>query len=657
MKQNKKHSACHAKIGADRVKIMLLCLVSMFALNACGGSDDITETPKPDTGKTEEGGKTETKEYKGGLTTEAAEQNTPNGWTAVQLPQLPKLTADNVLDITDYGALTSSKDNTEAIQKALNAVPEAGGEVYIPKGEWLCGPVVMKSKTILYLADGATLKLLPFESYPYTTSNGQRQYDNFIDCDKNATDIIVEGESKTGSVIDGQGAGWWVHVSGKGYEEQGYEAVNMKRGAVIRFSSGARFLIKNLTVKDAPGVNLTISQSGKASNGTIHDVVIKEPASSGDKTPGARSHNTDGIAIWGPYVNVYNCDISNGDDNVVVDSDGQYVHVWNCQFGDGHGASLGSYTERVHDILYESVTFKGTDSGFRLKSQRGRSGDVYNITCRNCTMENVDNPIYIECWYDLSTKPVPAEATVKEKTSQTPAFRDITLQNITSTGTSYNSSPKSNFPVYIYGLPESYVENVTFDNVQIEAQKGMFLAYCKGVEFKNGCKITNTKTANSLVETSYEATVTGDYGKVETTVEGDEVSYTLDASSSTTEAKATTYTFNNGFTITNTNNKGYGTGSNSTIKYSANEQYTINLPTGFTVTDIVFEGYDNYTDLDAYINEVNGTSFGTTEYVFPMDKSTVTRSITLNAPATGSLTFTPGGKQICVKITLKGKKK
>jgi len=512
-------------IHANIKKTLLLCLLVITALCACGGSDDITEEKKPSVEETEPDddnsnkddekaeSKDENKESQEGSGTEEdlnsfTVDTDYTKWTQVELPSLPEITASNTFNIVDYGASTTFEDNTEAVQKALDAAGNAGGGmVIVPAGEWLCGPVVMKSKTKLYLKDGATVKLLPFEKYPVasTDKDGKRQYDNFIDCEKNATDIVVEGESKTGSVFDGQGAGWWIHVKGKGYDDE----VDMKRGCVIRFSSGKRFLLDNFTIKDSPGVNITISQSGKASHATIHDIIIREPSSTTET--GQKSHNTDGIAIWGPYVNIYNCDISNGDDNIVVDSNGQYVHVWDCVFGDGHGASIGSYTENVHDIIYERITFNGTESCFRLKSQRGRSGDVYNIICRDCTMTGSRNPIYIECWYDKSTKPVPNEAETAEKTSTTPAYRDILLQNIKSTGTEYNSSKKANFPIYLYGLPESYVQRVIFDNVQIEAQKGMFLAFCKDVKFINGCKITNTRDASTLIETQYEADIKGKY--------------------------------------------------------------------------------------------------------------------------------------------------
>lgn len=80
------------------------------------------------------------------VTAEQKTQNTPSGWTAVSLPQIRAITKVNTVTITDFGASTSSKDNTAAIQKALDAVPAEGGMVVVPKGRWLCGPIMIKAK-------------------------------------------------------------------------------------------------------------------------------------------------------------------------------------------------------------------------------------------------------------------------------------------------------------------------------------------------------------------------------------------------------------------------------------------------------------------------------------------------------------------------------
>lgn len=452
-----------------------------------------------------------------GVTTEKSEQNTPDGWTAVELPQLPAITASNTFNITSYGASTSSADNTAAIQKALNAVTSEGGMVVIPKGTWLCGPLKLKSKTILHLAKGATLRLLPLGKYPgsenYLTAPGKKvTLDNFIDVVKNATDIVVEGEDSASCVIDGQGVPWWALRDKGGDYKTAFS--NMKRGALIRFTSGSRFLVKNLKFQNAPGVNVSLGQSGKASNFTVHDIEILAPASTikyNEANSVNPSHNTDGIPMWGPYINIYDCYISTGDDNVVVDSDGSFVHVWNCNFGSGHGASIGSYTVNVHDILYEDLTFNKTESGFKIKSQKGRSGNVHDIIFRNSTLNGVlGNVVEMNCWYD-DLPDSPETAAKSDSVATTPYFNNVLVQNITATGTPYNKSKKTYFPIFIYGLPESYVSNVTFDNVKISAGKGMFMSYARGVKFINGCKITNTKEPAKLFEKQYNASVSGDY--------------------------------------------------------------------------------------------------------------------------------------------------
>lgn len=590
-----------------------------------------------------------------GITVEQNAQNTPKGWTAVELPQLPAITSENTFNIKDYGASASAADNTKAIQNALDAVPTTGGMVVIPAGIWMFGStdqmtsktevLSIKSKTVLHLCAGATLKLVEYGKAPNDKTL-------FIGCkNRKQTDIIIEGEGET-SIIDGQGTRWWKARDNK-------ETFNP--GAMIRFEQGSRFMVRNIKIQNTPGVNLTISNSGKASHATIHDVTIYNPAS--DTKTEQPSHNTDGISIWGHHVNIYDCNISTGDDNVVCDDNAQYVHVWNCKMGTGHGASFGSFTNNMHDIIYEDLTFKNTDSGFRLKSQRDRSGDVYNLIFRNCTMTGVRNPIYIETWYNLSTKPIPSEATAAEVTAKTPAFRDILIQNVTSTGTPYNTSGKGYFPIYIYGLPESHVKNITFDNVQVEAQKGMFLAFVDGITFKNGCKITNSKDGK-LIATQYEVkNLTGDYtgsSTVDPTPgETGDVTYTLAANtcSLSNGSTETTWNFKNGCSITSS--KGYATAKSNTIKYSKGVKFTINLPENVAITSATFAGYTNEDNKNCYLSELDGVNYAS-KYSFPSRTTTTSTDtcydITLATPATGVMTFTPQNAQAAWVITLKGTK-
>ena len=136
-------------------------------------------------------------------------------------------------------------------------------------------------------------------------------------------------------------------------------------------------------------------------------------------------------------------------------------------------------------------------------------------------------------------------------------------------------------------------------------------------------------------------------------IEGDYQTSTHELSQATNSTNTTSeYTFNNGFSITNANNKAYATGTNNCIKFSAGLQYTIVIPSNLAVTAIEIVGYDNYTDLDAYLGELGGVTYAETQYVFPKDKSVKDYTITFANPVTGKLTFTPKIKQVVWKFII-----
>lgn len=592
-----------------------------------------------------------------GITAEQIAQNTPEGWTAVELPQLPTITSANTFNIKDYGASTSAADNTKAIQKALDAVPSTGGMVVIPAGTWMFGStdqmtsktevLSIKSKTVLHLCAGATLKLVEYGKAPNNKTL-------FIGCkNKNQSDIVIEGEGET-SIIDGQGTRWWK-------ARDNNEKFNP--GAMIRFEKGSRFLIRNLKVQNTPGVNITLSNSNGASNGTVHDVTIYNPSSE-TKTE-QPSHNTDGISIWGHHMNIYNCNISTGDDNVVCDNDAQYIHVWNCDFGTGHGASIGSFTKNIKHVWFDNITMNGTTAGIRMKTGinsdgtlRGGGEEDWKFT--NFTMTKVKNPFSIDCFYDKNYNSDPAvdKANARALDSTTPTYNGILLQNVKTTDVCDGKA------IFLIGRPESHIKNVTLDNVQISAKTGIDIRFVDNLVFKNNSKITCQsgklwiRQYDSIVDDQCDATGAGT-NPTPNPGETTEVSYILDASTSTSStADPSPWTFNNGCSIESS--KGYATAKSKTIKYSKGVQFTINLPENITITSAIFAGYANEDNKTCYLSELNGTTFASDKYVFPSRLTQTDTStkfdITLATPATGVLTFTPQGTQAAWVITLKGVK-
>ena len=579
-----------------------------------------------------------------GITAEKNAQNTPEGWTAVELPQLPAITSENTFNIKDYGASTSAADNTKAIQKALDAVPTTGGMVVIPAGTWMFGStdqmtsktevLSIKSKTVLHLCAGATLKLVEYDKAP----NNKTVFIGGKNKGKNVTDVIIEGEGET-SIIDGQGARWWLAKE---------QSETFNPGAMIRFEQGKRFLLRNFKIQNTPGVNITISNGGKASHATIHDVTISEPASEAGK--GKASHNTDGVSIWGPYINIYNCNISNGDDNVVCDNDAQYIHVWNCNFGTGHGASIGSYTKNIKHVWFDKITMNGTTAGIRMKTGinsdgtlRGGGEEDWKFT--NFTMTKVKNPLSIDCFYDKNYNSDPAvdKANARALDSTTPTYNGIYLQNVKTTDVCDGNA------IFFVGRPESHIKNVILDNVQISAKKGIDIRFVDNLVFKNGSKIT--VSSGTMWLQKYDSSWTDECNATSTgsTVTDTKGPFTLNSKTLTDK---TAGSFSNGFSISNEKGKKYDVGSGTNyIKYSAN-QYTIIIPDGIKIVKMDIEGNDNYTDADAYIGEINGKSYDATTYIFPKDKSVKKYTVEFDSPVEHTLTFTPKVKQCILAFTL-----
>ena len=85
------------------------------------------------------------------MPTEIAPVNAPFDMPEFERPQIP----NRIFDIREFEAVKmeqrNSKKCTEAINKAIEAAHEAGGgRVNIPEGNWLCGPIHLKSNINLH---------------------------------------------------------------------------------------------------------------------------------------------------------------------------------------------------------------------------------------------------------------------------------------------------------------------------------------------------------------------------------------------------------------------------------------------------------------------------------------------------------------------------
>ena len=177
---------------------------------------------------------------------------------------------------------------------------------------------------------------------------------------------------------------------------------------------------------------------------------------------------------------------------------GSNLYIAYSTFGVGHGCSIGSITKNgVSNVTVDHLTMNGTTSGIRMKSARDRGGNVHNLPYSNITMTNVQNPVFITSYYP--TLPTdPTADTAMAITATTPIWQNITIKNLTASGSTNGG--------IIWGLPEAKVSGLTLDNVKIQANTGMEIFHATGVQFSNGSSVTPKSGAAVTV---YDAAVTG----------------------------------------------------------------------------------------------------------------------------------------------------
>lgn len=415
--------------------------------------------------------------------------------------------AQQYYDVTRFGAKKdSSAKATAAIAKAIKAASAAGGgTVYFPAGKYLTGPIHLKSNITILIDAGAELHFsdhfddyLPMVESRYegvdVTSFSPLFYANGVE------NIAITGRG----AIYGHGKKWWDFV--EGYKEGQprtkwqleFDRLNknillpddpkqMKRGFLrppfIQFMHSKNILIQGITIRNSPF--WTINPQF-CDNVTVHAVTIINP--------GRNAPNTDGINPEScSNVHISNCHISVGDDCITIKSGkdapgrararpAENYTITNCTMLSGHGGVvIGSeMSGGVKKIAISNCIFDGTDRGIRIKTTRGRGGVVEDIRVSNIVMKNIGQQAIV---LDMEYAKAPEEP-VSERT---PRFRNIRLSNITA----YTKEA-----MYVNGLKEMPVSEISLNDVVFEAERGITLKNAADISFNN--VRVNTQTGPAL---------------------------------------------------------------------------------------------------------------------------------------------------------------
>jgi len=249
--------------------------------------------------------------------------------------------------------------------------------------------------------------------------------------------------------IDGRGAPWWKRHRDK--------TLDHPRPRLISIAESSNVLIEGLMLVNSPAWTIN---PVRCENVTVHKITIVNPAD---------SPNTDGINPDScRYVHISDCHIDVGDDCITLksgietelaDKRGpcENITITNCTMAHGHGGVvLGSeMSGDVRNVVISNCVFTATERGIRMKTRRGRGGVIEDVRVSNIVMRDVLVPFAVNLYYQVvaDTMPRPVDA-------GTPRVRRIHFGEITAEDAHYAAA-------FLYGLPESPIEDVTFRDIDI----------------------------------------------------------------------------------------------------------------------------------------------------------------------------------------------
>lgn len=351
------------------------------------------------------------------------------GWDRV--PEIlgriePPTFPDRDFPITDYGAVGDGEaDATQAFEKAVSACDEArGGRVVVPEGEFLSGPIHLRSNVNLHVTEGATIRFVrdPSRYLPVVFTHWEGM--ELMNYSPLIYAFEEENVAVTGSgTLDGQAnrEHWWPW---KGEPEDGWskgeprqlEARNrllkmvaegvpveervFGEGSYLRPSFIQPYRCENVFVEGVRIINSPMWEIHPvlSRNVTVRGVMV---VSHGPNNDGCNPESCTDVLIE-------DCHFDTGDDCIALKSgrnqDGrrigapiENVVVRNCTMRDGHGGVvIGSeMSGGARNIFAEDCEMDSPnlDRVLRIKTNSLRGGVVENIYMRNIEVGQVAGSI------------------------------------------------------------------------------------------------------------------------------------------------------------------------------------------------------------------------------------------------------------------------
>jgi len=395
--------------------------------------------------------------------------------------------------VNDFGAKGDGvTKNTAAFKKAIEACNKAGGgKVVVPAGNFLTGPIYLKSNVNLYLSEGATITFSQdTKDYPLVLTRWEG-----MDCMNYSPQIYAYNEQNiaiTGKGILNGNADkihWWPW---KGRAQYGWKKdapnqfkareslhVMMRdkvdprkrifgdghylRPYMIQPYNCKNLLISGVTLIDSP---MWFVSPVMCKNVTIEKIKID-----------SEGPNTDGIDPDAcKNVLIKDCYLNTGDDCIAIksgrDEDGRDNKkpaenhiIEGCEMRNGHGGIvIGSEIAGGAKNIYAvncKMDSKNLDRVLRVKTSSSRGGTIENIFLKDITVGSYgESAIHFNMFYEDPGKFIPV-------------IRNIWVENL-------NVEKGGDYAIWVNAYKESPIENLKVVN-------------CKFNGIKTPLKIDNVK--------------------------------------------------------------------------------------------------------------------------------------------------------------------
>ncbi len=220
-------------------------------------------------------------------------------------------------NVRDYGAIGDGKTlNTKAIQNAIDDCHKnGGGKVYLHKGIFISGTIILKSNVTLYIEAGTILKASNnLEDFPimpsrYPSYVGNFETNKMLIYAEDASNISIAGRG----TIDGNGDHW---VNGP----YGIPSFSV-RPRIIHLRGCENIKISDITLYNSA----SWVQSYQSCKNLVIDGITVNSRENKDiekeRFADARGRNTDGLDLLDcEKVRISNCYINSGDDAICLKS-------------------------------------------------------------------------------------------------------------------------------------------------------------------------------------------------------------------------------------------------------------------------------------------------------------------------------------------------